>query len=92
MTHPHLRMMSFRSEHDLKMTRDFLRSQLPIDKDVLEKDTDPDAAMVITYDGGKYQGAVSKPRINCIYKQKKFIEGECDRGSKIYIILLNISR
>ena len=54
-THPHLRMMSFRSEHYLKLVRAFLRSFLDVDG-VLNAETAPGNAMVVAIDGGKYGG------------------------------------
>ena len=55
-THPHLRLMSFRSEHYAKLTRGFLRSFLPADNDQLTKDNIPENALVCCYDAGKPQG------------------------------------
>ena len=55
-THPRLRVMSFRAEHYNKLVNGFLRSLLPSDDNVLRKDNFPSPAMVCTLDGGKYQG------------------------------------
>ena len=54
-THPHLRMMSFRSEHYQKLVRAFLRSFLEVDE-ALNADNAPGNAMVVAIDGGKYGG------------------------------------
>lgn len=55
-THPHLRLMSFRGEHYAKLILGFLRSMLPDETAGLDKDNYPDAAMVVTFDAGKHQG------------------------------------
>jgi hypothetical protein len=60
-THPHLRLMSFRGEHYGKLVRGFLRSHLPETADALEKDNYPDAAMIVTFDAGKHQGTHAMP-------------------------------
>ena len=52
-THPHLRVMSFRSEHWLKMAQSFLRAQLPANVDTLSVDNFPEVAVVVLNDGGK---------------------------------------
>ena len=56
MTHPHLRICGFRSEHYLRMGRAFLRALLPDGGDVPEKDNLPESVLVVTLDGGKNQG------------------------------------
>jgi len=56
-THPHLRVMSFRAEHYAKCVSGFIRANLPADADALEKDNFPDSAMVVAFDAGKHQGA-----------------------------------
>ena len=55
-THPRLRVMSFRAEHHNKLIGGFLRSLLPADDNAMRKDNFPNSAMVLTLDGGKYQG------------------------------------
>lgn len=55
-THPHLRVMSFRTEHYAKLVRGFLRSKLPEGNDTLDKDNYPESALVATLDGGKHLG------------------------------------
>ena len=55
-THPHLRIVGFRSEHYCKVTRAWLRAQLPEADDVLTKENLPEGPLLICYDGGKYFG------------------------------------
>ncbi len=55
-THPHLRIMSFRSEHYAKLMRAFQRSHLDEDADTLTKDSYPPHTLSVLLDGGKYQG------------------------------------
>ena len=55
-THPHLRIMSFRDEHNGKMIRGFLKALLPEESDTLDKDNYPTSALVAALDGGKHQG------------------------------------
>lgn len=56
-THPHLRIMSFRSEHYAKLVRGFVRSLLPQENNIIGKENYPPSALVLTLDGGKHQGA-----------------------------------
>ncbi len=56
-THPHLRLMSFRALHHEKLVRGFLRSCLPEESAVLSTNNFPASAMVLTYDAGKHHGA-----------------------------------
>ena len=55
-THPHLRIMSFRNEHYAKLSKGCARSWLPPDNDSLDKDNFPDNLMLCVFDGGKHQG------------------------------------
>ena len=55
-THPHLRIVGYRSEHYCKLIRAFLRSQLPPEDDILNKENMPDGPLVVTLDGGKFHG------------------------------------
>ena len=59
-THPHLRIVGYRSEHYCKVVRAFVRSQLPAGDDILTKENLPDSFLVITYDGGKFQSQGSR--------------------------------
>jgi hypothetical protein len=52
-THPHVRVMSFRSAHYEKMISGFLRSLLPPDASTLNKDNFPESAMLVVHDAGK---------------------------------------
>ena len=52
-THPHLRIMSFRDEHWEKMAKAFLRSTLPVDNDALSEDNWPAISPIVLLDGGK---------------------------------------
>ena len=52
-THPHLRIMSFRDEHWEKMAKVFLRSTLPVDSDKLAEDNWPANSPMVLIDGGK---------------------------------------
>lgn len=56
-THPHLRIMTFRSEHYAKLVRGFVRSLLPEANNIIGKENFPPSALVLTLDGGKHQGA-----------------------------------
>ena len=51
-THPHLRVMSFRSDHWLKMASAFLRALLPATSDSLGLTNFPDSAALALFDGG----------------------------------------
>lgn len=53
-THPHLRVMSFRAEHYAKMIGGFTRSFLPEGADTLSADNFGDSIMVLAFDGGKH--------------------------------------
>ena len=65
-THPHLRVMSFRSEHYLKCMRAFARAQLPAGADSLTAANVPDAMMGLLFDGGKGHGAPCENDSPCI--------------------------
>ncbi len=58
-THPHLRIMSFRSEHYAKLLRGFQRSHLGEDtgEEILTKATFPAHTLAVVLDGGKYLGS-----------------------------------
>ena len=60
-THPHLRLMSFRAEHYGKLVRGFLRAHLATADDMIEKENYPDCAMIVTFDAGKHQGTQAMP-------------------------------
>ena len=52
-THPHLRIMSFRDEHWEKMAKAFLRSMLPVGNDALAEVNWPASSPIVLLDGGK---------------------------------------
>ena len=52
-THPHLRIMSFRDEHWEKMAKAFLRSTLPVGNDALAEVNWPASSPIVLLDGGK---------------------------------------
>ena len=52
-THPHLRIMSFRDEHWEKMAKAFLRSMLPVGNDALAEVNRPASSPIVLLDGGK---------------------------------------
>ena len=52
-THPHLRIMSFRDEHWEKMAKAFLRSMLPVGNDALAEVKWPPSSPIVLLDGGK---------------------------------------
>ena len=52
-THPHLRIMSFRDEHWEKMAKAFLRSMLPVGNDALAEVNWPANSPIVLLDGGK---------------------------------------
>ena len=66
-THPHLRVMSFRSEHYLKCMRAFARAQLPAGADSLTAANVPDAMLGLLFDGGKGHGAPCENDSPCIH-------------------------
>ena len=55
-THPHLRIVGYRSEHYCKVVRAFMRAQLSPDEDILTKENMPEGPLVVTFDGGKFHG------------------------------------
>ena len=52
-THPHLRIMSFRDEHWENMAKAFLRSMLPVGNDALAEVNWPASSPIVLLDGGK---------------------------------------
>ena len=62
-THPHLRTCNWRAEHYEKLTRAFLRSQLPEDNDIITKGNVAKSTMVMVFDGGKNFGRFCHKKI-----------------------------
>ena len=56
-THPHLRVMSFRSTHYEKMALGFLRALMPEGSSIPTKENFPVEAVLMVYDAGKFGNA-----------------------------------
>ena len=75
-THPHLRIMTFRSEHYGKLVRGFVRSLLPEANNIISKENFPPSALVMTLDGGKHQGAKQQTHIHIHTDRKTLTQTE----------------